>query len=1373
MTDNSKKVSELPLASNALATDRVLLLKDPSGSPSTRTITIANFANTVITSLPAASNTSFGVVKIGSGIDVSNGVISVNTNNIPVANSTVTGTVKVGNNLSMDANGFLSVNTVNLISPNSNVTFNSVTTSNITSGSYTWNYYANGEMDAPGNIIPKANNAYTLGNTSMRWQAVYVGGNSVVFADQNPTYPDQVLTVGNGVFYITNSGNTTQQSNAGFQVGNFLLQNNYIALTNSSAEFFIGTAPATGNLVINRPIVIYGTGTNTNPTFNIQKDGQVQIHTPSTILTTKSALSIIGSNSGISQPRNYTGTLLQATAQDGQPARISIDAFGANTYAAIAARGSRGTVQAPSQTQANDTIMRFSIQGWAGDSNSYIGTIGRINMMAAENFYTANTGTKITLQLTPTGSNTIQNETAAFYANGLNFTQNPLAGITYYDGSRQTTAFNSTSAVTKINVGTGLTQSGNVGIVGIDSTAVLSVAGTANQVSVSNVGGNYTLSLPQNIGTNSIVQFNTLTVQNLTVTGNSTIANSASVSNSVFHLAYDSSNAAQIDNGGFTLGNTASSYYVKILYNLASNYWDTGNTGIKTSLLTATNTNITNLVATGNAHFGSAYIGYDYPNAILQLDSNVNSYDQIVLQNHSSGTGASVDYVAVNDIGNDGSYFIDMGINSSTYNGSGVGWTVSGPNDAYLYNANGNLTVGTSTPNNFISFHTGGTAANNIRAVINDSGISVTGNVTANYFIGNVVGTSNNTLFIGSIPAANVVSNGQLIANLANYQLSAGLAANVITLTSNLANYIVANTGLVSNASGVFVNAAYITSLVVDDDSGYQSRAGLAANVATLTSNNTAYVGSVTAANVVSNAQLSSNLANYITVTNLTNILTTYQTTAGLSANVLNLTSNNTNYVGSVTAANVVSNAQLIANLANYVNTSQLSSNLTNYVNTSQLSSNLSNYSNNSQLSTNYVNTSQLSSNLSNYVTTTYLSSSLSSYQTTAGLSANVLNLTSNNTNYVGLVTAANVVSNAQLSANLANYVTVTNLTNNLANYQTSAGLSSNVATLTSNSANYIGSLPAANVVSNTQLQSNLANYVSSSQITNYQTTAGLAANVATLTSNNTNYVGSVTAANVVSNAQLVANLANYQTSAGLNANVSALGYMNTAASYVISGVQTHNANLVVNTSAGIIANGNVGTAGQFLTSNGSSVYWSNNIPQFLCYSIEADRTLLTSNSIQSMFGVGVTLASNTKYRYKIIATVYKANTSFSSTGALQFAITNATANAVISRNYFLASPCAANGSQSTLMNAFQMSQNITSSFNTPVTITNANTGATWYNVIIDGVLDITTGGVVNPQIAFTHTANLGSGTVLQNGATIEIWPIGNASSNAVIGTWV
>lgn len=146
------------------------------------------------------------------------------------------------------------------------------------------------------------------------------------------------------------------------------------------------------------------------------------------------------------------------------------------------------------------------------------------------------------------------------------------------------------------------------------------------------------------------------------------------------------------------------------------------------------------------------------------------------------------------------------------------------------------------------------------------------------------------------------------------------------------------------------------------------------------TANNTSFVGSVTAANVVSNNQLQGNLANYLAL-------------SGVTANVLVRTANNTNFVGEVSAANVVSNAQLQANL--------------------------------------------------------------SAYLTLAGVTSNVLVRTANNTNFVGSVTAANVVSNAQLQSNLALYVSL-------------AGLAGNVAKLTANNSLFLGGTAAASFVQNT-----------------------------------------------------------------------------------------------------------------------------------------------------------------------------------------------------------------------------------------------------------------------------------------------------------------
>lgn len=58
MADNSKKVSELPTAANVAASDRVLVLRDPGGSPSVRTVNVNIFAAnlTISNSVPANSS---------------------------------------------------------------------------------------------------------------------------------------------------------------------------------------------------------------------------------------------------------------------------------------------------------------------------------------------------------------------------------------------------------------------------------------------------------------------------------------------------------------------------------------------------------------------------------------------------------------------------------------------------------------------------------------------------------------------------------------------------------------------------------------------------------------------------------------------------------------------------------------------------------------------------------------------------------------------------------------------------------------------------------------------------------------------------------------------------------------------------------------------------------------------------------------------------------------------------------------------------------------------------------------------------------------------------------------------------------------------
>ena len=118
---------------------------------------------------------------------------------------------------------------------------------------------------------------------------------------------------------------------------------------------------------------------------------------------------------------------------------------------------------------------------------------------------------------------------------------------------------------------------------------------------------------------------------------------------------------------------------------------------------------------------------------------------------------------------------------------------------------------------------------------------------------------------VAYVDGKSYVNTAQLSSNLANYQTTAGLAANVATLTANSSTFLgTANlsniqTFITSNASAAYTNAvSYVdgksfvnTSQLSSNLANYQTTAGLAANVATLTSNNATNLGGVAAASYV------------------------------------------------------------------------------------------------------------------------------------------------------------------------------------------------------------------------------------------------------------------------------------------------------------------------------------------------------------------------------------------------------------------------------------------------------------------------------------------------------------------------------------------
>lgn len=62
MANTAKKTSELPVAANVATTDRFLIVRDPSGTPSTRTVTLSTVgANLILSNSAPANSTSNGL----------------------------------------------------------------------------------------------------------------------------------------------------------------------------------------------------------------------------------------------------------------------------------------------------------------------------------------------------------------------------------------------------------------------------------------------------------------------------------------------------------------------------------------------------------------------------------------------------------------------------------------------------------------------------------------------------------------------------------------------------------------------------------------------------------------------------------------------------------------------------------------------------------------------------------------------------------------------------------------------------------------------------------------------------------------------------------------------------------------------------------------------------------------------------------------------------------------------------------------------------------------------------------------------------------------------------------------------------------------
>ncbi len=269
---------------------------------------------------------------------------------------------------------------------------------------------------------------------------------------------------------------------------------------------------------------------------------------------------------------------------------------------------------------------------------------------------------------------------------------------------------------------------------------------------------------------------------------------------------------------------------------------------------------------------------------------------------------------------------------------------------------NGNIGIGNNAPEDKLRIE-GPFSVNNITIGNTYVNSSIYYNLSRNEFL--FTGTANSTDHVGVTPKSEIVNSVTLYANLVNYVRLDGLTDNVARLRANVATYIDANDGLVSNSLGVFIEANTASGLVanssglhidsnnfsvnsaiyvranngiVSNAAGVWVRQGTgtvvnttgvhvnSAYIATLHSGNTYYVAQTAAEYVVNTTHLSANLARYVSL-------------AGLPDNVARLTSNNATFAYGKFEQNLSVNTSVYVNGSGWVNTLSVNARSGNFTN--------------------------------------------------------------------------------------------------------------------------------------------------------------------------------------------------------------------------------------------------------------------------------------------------------------------------------------------------------------------------------------------------------------------------------------------------------
>ena len=237
-----------------------------------------------------------------------------------------------------------------------------------------------------------------------------VNGNQIFFSDgtsQNTAAASNAYSQAS--FALANTASSTATAASSYANSAFVKANNALANTTGT---FAGDLTITGNTQVARlntaNMSVVGTA-NISGTLGVV--GAVNMNATlvianSNFTATESAVTITASPT-VATPSN-DGYMIHISGKDGVPSRIVTDSYGTGAYAVYAGRAARGNVSNPTAVQSGDVISRFSGNGYGTTKYQPLG-VGRIDLIAAENFTDANTGSQIKFWNCPVGSNTLTN----------------------------------------------------------------------------------------------------------------------------------------------------------------------------------------------------------------------------------------------------------------------------------------------------------------------------------------------------------------------------------------------------------------------------------------------------------------------------------------------------------------------------------------------------------------------------------------------------------------------------------------------------------------------------------------------------------------------------------------------------------------------------------------------------------------------------------------------------------------------------------------------------------------------------------------------------------------------------------------------------